>query len=100
MHKENFLRWSSFQGRVSAALLASGGAGGVEEIIVYDLTPEEKAALQRSAKAVRELCDQADRLLKQTKRATLWQTLTGMVLVPSVALSFRLVLALAPFRHK
>lgn len=44
------------------------GAGGVEEIIVYDLTPEEKAALQRSAKAVRELCDQADRLLKQTTK--------------------------------
>lgn len=43
------------------------GAGGVEEIIDYGLTPEEKAALQRSAKAVRELCDQADRLLNQTK---------------------------------
>jgi hypothetical protein len=87
------------QNQGKAALLASGGVG-VDEIIVHDLIPEEKAALQRSAKAVRELCDQADRLLKQTKRATLWQTLTGMVLVPSVALSFRLVLALAPFRHK
>ena len=61
--------WGRGQGqsRGKVALLASGGVGGVEEIIVYDLTPKEKVALQRSAKAVRELCDQADRLLKQTK---------------------------------
>jgi malate/lactate dehydrogenase len=50
-----------------ATLLTGYRRGGVEEIIVYGLTPEEKAALQRSAKAVRELCDQADRLLNQTK---------------------------------
>jgi hypothetical protein len=56
--------WGRGQGqsRGKAALLASGGAGGMEEIIVNDLTPEEKAALQRSAKAVWELLDQADQL--------------------------------------
>lgn len=41
------------------------GFGGVENIIEYDLTPEEKAALARSAKAIRELCGEADRLLQQ-----------------------------------
>lgn len=61
--------WGRGQGqsRRKAALLASGGVGGVEEIIVYDLTPEEKAALQRAATAARDLCDQVDQLLKQTK---------------------------------
>ena len=33
------------------------GAGGVEEIIEFDLTPDEKAALEYSAGAVRELVD-------------------------------------------
>ena len=33
------------------------GAGGVEEIIRFDLTPQEAAALQHSAAAVRELVD-------------------------------------------
>ena len=33
------------------------GAGGVEEIIEFDLTPDEKAALDYSANAVRELVD-------------------------------------------
>ena len=33
------------------------GAGGVEQVIEFDLTEEESAALQRSAEAVRELVD-------------------------------------------
>lgn len=33
------------------------GAGGVEEIVEFDLTPEEQAALCRSADAVRELVE-------------------------------------------
>ena len=33
------------------------GAGGVEEVIQFDLTPEETAALEYSAGAVRELVD-------------------------------------------
>ena len=33
------------------------GAGGVEEIIEFDLTPDELAALQKSADAVRELVE-------------------------------------------
>ena len=32
------------------------GSGGVEAILVYDLTAEERAALTQSASAVRELC--------------------------------------------
>ena len=39
------------------------GRGGVERIIEYELTQEEQAALQGSAKAVRELCLAVDRLL-------------------------------------
>jgi len=39
------------------------GAGGVEEIVVFDLTPEERAALETSAASVRKLCQQADRLI-------------------------------------
>jgi malate dehydrogenase len=31
------------------------GRGGVEQIVEIELTPEEKAALARSAEAVREL---------------------------------------------
>jgi malate dehydrogenase len=33
------------------------GAGGLEEIVEIKLTPEEAAALKRSALAVKELCD-------------------------------------------
>lgn len=40
------------------------GRGGVERIIEYELTQEEQAALQGSAKAVRELCIAVDRLLR------------------------------------
>ncbi|GJL49552.1 malate dehydrogenase [Candidatus Nitrospira salsa] len=39
------------------------GGGGVEEIIEYQLTPEEKAALQVSGKAVQDLCQKVDLLL-------------------------------------
>ncbi len=39
------------------------GAGGAEEIVVYDLTTEEQAALEQSATAIGKLCQQADRLL-------------------------------------
>ena len=39
------------------------GAAGVEEILEYDLTLEERTALELSGKAVQELCEQVDRLL-------------------------------------
>lgn len=39
------------------------GEGGVEEIIEYDLTFEERKALDLSGQAVQELCQQVDRLL-------------------------------------
>ncbi len=39
------------------------GAGGAEEIVVYDLTTEEQAALEQSATSVEKLCQQVDRLL-------------------------------------
>lgn len=39
------------------------GRGGVEAIIEYDLTPEERSALMASAAAVRELCVAVDRIL-------------------------------------
>jgi len=39
------------------------GRGGVERIIEYELTAEEKVALAASAQAVRELCLAVDRLL-------------------------------------
>lgn len=38
------------------------GKGGAERIIVYDLTPEERKALDVSASAVRDLCATVDRL--------------------------------------
>ena len=44
------------------------GAGGVEKIIEVELTPEEQAALQRSAAAVEELVQALPQL--QTLRAT------------------------------
>ncbi|MFM8552782.1 MAG: malate dehydrogenase, partial [Nitrospiraceae bacterium] len=39
------------------------GRGGAEAIVEYDLAPDERAALTRSAKAVTELCEAVDRLL-------------------------------------
>ncbi len=39
------------------------GSGGVEAILEYDLEPDERAALETSAKAVRELCAAVDRML-------------------------------------
>jgi len=42
------------------------GAGGVEEIIEYALTSQEHAALEASAKAVRELCRHVDQIMKKT----------------------------------
>jgi len=41
------------------------GRGGAEGIVEYDLTAEERSALNASAGAVRELCDIVDRLLPQ-----------------------------------
>jgi malate dehydrogenase len=39
------------------------GRGGAEQIIEYELTAEERAALETSAGAVRELCAAVDRLM-------------------------------------
>lgn len=39
------------------------GRGGAEQVIEYDLTADERAALEASAKAVRELCANVDRLM-------------------------------------
>ncbi|HEY4485713.1 MAG TPA: malate dehydrogenase [Nitrospiria bacterium] len=39
------------------------GRGGMESILEFDLTPEERAGLQKSADAVKELCAFVDRLL-------------------------------------
>jgi malate dehydrogenase len=39
------------------------GRGGAEEVVEYELTPEELAALAISAGAVRELCAAVDRLM-------------------------------------
>jgi malate dehydrogenase len=39
------------------------GRGGAEQVIEYDLTLEERAALNASAEAVRELCTVVDRLM-------------------------------------
>lgn len=41
------------------------GRGGVEKIIEYELTAEEKSALEVSAKGVQELCEEVDGLLKE-----------------------------------
>ena len=38
------------------------GQKGVEEIIEYDLTPEEKVAFDISAQGIRELCDEVDKI--------------------------------------
>ena len=39
------------------------GRAGAEQVIEYDLTLEERAALNASAEAVRELCAVVDRLI-------------------------------------
>jgi malate dehydrogenase len=39
------------------------GKGGAEQIMVYDLTPDEQRALETSANAVRELCATVDRVM-------------------------------------
>jgi malate dehydrogenase len=39
------------------------GRGGAEAILEYDLTSDERAALETSANAVRELCGAVDRLM-------------------------------------
>ncbi|MBX3349219.1 MAG: malate dehydrogenase [Nitrospira sp.] len=39
------------------------GCGGAEQIMEYDLTSDERAALDTSANAVRELCSTVDRLM-------------------------------------
>jgi malate dehydrogenase len=39
------------------------GRGGAEQILEYDLTSDERAALDTSANAVRELCGTVDRLM-------------------------------------
>jgi malate dehydrogenase len=39
------------------------GSDGVEAIIEYALTPEEKTALENSSQAVRELCEQVDQMI-------------------------------------
>jgi len=39
------------------------GRGGAEEVLEYELTADERAALTTSADAVRELCANVDRLM-------------------------------------
>ncbi len=41
------------------------GSDGAEAIIEYALTPEEKTALETSAQAVRELCEQVDQMINK-----------------------------------
>ncbi|MGV7229054.1 MAG: malate dehydrogenase [Nitrospirales bacterium] len=41
------------------------GSNGVEAIIEYALTPEEKTALETSSHAVRELCEQVDQMINK-----------------------------------
>jgi len=41
------------------------GKRGVEEILEYELTPDEQTAFHASAKGVQELCDEVDRILDQ-----------------------------------
>jgi malate dehydrogenase len=40
------------------------GRGGAEQVVEYELTAEERAALAASASAVRELCVTVDRLME------------------------------------
>lgn len=39
------------------------GRGGAEQIVEFELTPDERAALEASAQAVRDLCATVDRLM-------------------------------------
>lgn len=39
------------------------GRGGAEQIVEYELTGDERSALEASANAVRELCRTVDRLM-------------------------------------
>jgi len=39
------------------------GRGGAEQVVEYELTGEERVALEASAGAVRELCAAVDRLM-------------------------------------
>ncbi len=39
------------------------GKNGVEEILEYELTPEEKTAFETSAQGVRDLCEEVDKIL-------------------------------------
>ena len=39
------------------------GRGGAEQIMEYELTSDERSALETSANAVRELCSTVDRLM-------------------------------------
>ena len=39
------------------------GSSGAEQVVEYELTAEERAALATSASAVRELCAAVDRLM-------------------------------------
>lgn len=39
------------------------GKTGIEEILEFDLTPDEKAAFEVSAQGVRELCEEVDKIL-------------------------------------
>ena len=39
------------------------GKNGIEEILEYELTPDEKAAFEVSAQGVRELCEEVDKIL-------------------------------------
>jgi len=41
------------------------GSDGAEAIIEYALTPEERTALETSSQAVRELCEQVDKMINQ-----------------------------------
>ena len=41
------------------------GKNGIEKVVEIDLTAEEKAALEKSANAVRKTCAEADELLKK-----------------------------------
>ena len=43
-------------------LPAKLGEKGVEEVVKFKLSPEESAALKKSAEAVKELCEAVDRL--------------------------------------
>lgn len=44
------------------------GSGGMEEIVEYELSPRERAALDLSAQAVRELCQHVDTLLPRLEQ--------------------------------